>query len=270
MQWSRIRAIVRKDLTAVRRSRVLLVPLVLVPFIFFVAMPVTVGLIGRLLSVDLEDAQDVQRLLEALPGNEQERFRALEPGQQLAVFFFSYQFAPLLLIVPLATTMVIAADGIAGERERRTLEALLVTPIRDDELFVGKLLAAAIPAIFISWGGALVSALLASILTGVGPPLLPSLSWLIFAVLGGPAVTLLGLGVITLVSSRVRGMQEVSQVSGLVVIPIIGLLVAQSTGLVLLDWPLALLACAVVWVLAFALLSTGRRLFRREALLRLG
>jgi len=76
--------------------------------------------------------------------------------------------------------------------------------------------------------------------------------------------------VITLVSSRVRGMQEVSQVSGLVVIPIIGLLVAQSTGLVLLDWPLALLACAVVWILAFVLLSAGRRLFRREALLRLG
>jgi ABC-type Na+ efflux pump permease subunit len=269
MRWSRVRAIVRKDLTAIRRSRATLVPLIIVPVIFFVGMPVAVGAIGRLTPIDAGDEQDLATLLRTLPAKERERLTRLEPRKQLAVLFFSYQFASLLLIAPLATTMVIAADGIAGERERRTLEALLVTPVRDDELFVGKVLAAAIPAVAIGWGGALTSAVIASTLLGVGPPLLPSPSWLIFAFVGSPAVTVLGLGTIVLLSSRVRGMQEVSQLSGLVVIPLIGLLVVQSTGILLLDWRLALLTCGALWALGLLLLRFGQRTFHREALLRL-
>ncbi|MDW8060328.1 MAG: ABC transporter permease subunit [Thermomicrobium sp.] len=270
MHWRRVLAIVRKDLTAVRRSRVLVLPLVLVPFIFFVVLPVALGILSRTLPLDARDSEDLSQLVRVLPTRERERIQALEPSQQLAILLFGYQFAPLLLIVPLATTTVIAADGIAGERERRTLEALLVTPIREDELFLGKLLAAAIPAVGISWGGATLSAALATLLVGVGPPLLPSVPWLLIAFVGSPAVALLGLGVIVLISSRVRGMQEVSQLSGLVALPIIGLLVAQSSGLVLLDWRLTLVACAVLWALAGIVLRVGRRSFQREALLRFG
>jgi ABC-2 type transport system permease protein len=39
-------------------------------------------------------------------------------------------------------TLAVAADGISGERERGTLEALLVTPVPRRDLVVGKLLAA--------------------------------------------------------------------------------------------------------------------------------
>jgi ABC-2 type transport system permease protein len=270
VHWRRILAIVRKDLAAVRRSRTVLLPLVLVPLVFFVLMPVAIGLLARFLPIDESDAQDLERLLRALPAAERERFQALHPGQQLAVIFFSYQFAPLILIVPLATTMVIAADGIAGERERRTLEALLVTPVRDEELFLGKVLAAALPASLVDWIGATIAALLAIAVSGIGPPLLPSLSWLILAYLGGPGVAVFGLSIVVLISSRVRGMQEVSQLSGLVAIPLIGLIVAQGSGLFLLDWRLALAGSLVIWGIAALLLRVGRRSFQREALLRLG
>jgi ABC-2 type transport system permease protein len=40
------------------------------------------------------------------------------------------------------TALVVSADAISGERERGTLEALLVTPVRRRDLVVGKLLAA--------------------------------------------------------------------------------------------------------------------------------
>ena len=39
-----------------------------------------------------------------------------------------YLLAPLFLIVPLMVSAVLAADAFAGEKERRTLEALLHLP----------------------------------------------------------------------------------------------------------------------------------------------
>jgi uncharacterized membrane protein (GlpM family) len=83
-------------------------------------------------------------------------------------------------------------------------------------------------------------------------------------------VAVFGLSIVVLISSRVRGMQEVSQLSGLVAIPLIGLIVAQGSGLFLLDWRLALAGSLVIWGIAALLLRVGRRSFQREALLRLG
>ncbi len=268
MRTQRVLGIVRKDLRAVARSRVLMLPLVAVSILFFVILPLVVSLLGQILPPEEND--DLATFLRALPSRERARIEALPPAQQLTVLLFGYQFAPLVLIVPLATTTVIAADGLAGERERRTLESLLATPVREDELFLGKLLAPAIPALLISWLGTAISAAIVAGVAGVGPPVLPSPQWLVFAFLGSPAATLLGLGVVVLLSSRVRGMQEVSQLSGLVVLPIFALLVAQSSGVVLFDWRLAALLCTALWVLALVLLRLGRRLFERESLLRLG
>lgn len=268
MHWQRVRAIVRKDLTAVRRSRPVLVPLIVLPLIFFVAMPVAFALMGRFLG-EAPDSE-LEPLIRALPASDRAQLERLEPGQQIAVVLLSYQLAPFMLIVPLAVATAIAADSLAGERERRTLEALLATPIRDEELFFGKVLAAALPAIAIGWLGTFVEVLVSIAVTGVGPPLLPSVPLLILALLGVPGVAFLGLGTVVLISARVRGFQEVMQLSGLLAMPLIGVMVAQASGLFLIDWRLALLGCVVVWAAAFGILRAGRRLFQREALFRLG
>ncbi len=268
MHWQRVWAIVRKDLIAVRRSRPVLVPLVILPMIFFIALPVAFGIMGRFL-VETRDTE-IEPLLRRLPASERAQLERLEPGQQLAVMLISYQFAPLMLLVPLAVATAIAADSLAGERERQTLEALLVTPIRDEELFLGKVLTATLPAVTIGWFGTLIGVFVAMAVTSVGPPLLPSVPWLILALLGVPGVAFLGLGTVVLLSARVRGLQEVMQLSGLLAMPLIGILVAQASGLFLIDWRLALLGSVVIWVAAFGVLHAGRGLFHREKLLRLG
>ena len=48
------------------------------------------------------------------------------------------------------TSAVIAADSFAGEKERKTLEALLYTPTTDLELFTGKVLAPWLAAVAVS------------------------------------------------------------------------------------------------------------------------
>ena len=65
----------------------------------------------------------------------------------------------LLMIVgffPISISLVIALETFVGEKERRSLEPLLSTPMTNTELYIGKTLAAMIPPLIASFGGMLV------------------------------------------------------------------------------------------------------------------
>src|SRR5262245_47248813 len=62
----------------------------------------------------------------------------------------------LLMIVgffPISISLVIALETFVGEKERRSLEPLLSTPLTNTELYIGKTLAAMIPPLVSSMGG---------------------------------------------------------------------------------------------------------------------
>ncbi len=62
----------------------------------------------------------------------------------------------LLMIVgffPISISLVIALETFVGEKERRSLEPLLSTPLTNTELYIGKTLAAMIPPLVSSYGG---------------------------------------------------------------------------------------------------------------------
>lgn len=57
----------------------------------------------------------------------------------------------LLLIAPVVVPATIAAYSVVGEREQGTLEPVLTTPVRREELLVGKAFAALIPSVAIGY-----------------------------------------------------------------------------------------------------------------------
>jgi len=62
----------------------------------------------------------------------------------------------LLMIVgffPISISLVIALETFVGEKERRSLEPLLSTPLTNTELYIGKTLSAMIPPLMASFGG---------------------------------------------------------------------------------------------------------------------
>jgi ABC-type transport system involved in multi-copper enzyme maturation permease subunit/uncharacterized membrane protein SpoIIM required for sporulation len=62
----------------------------------------------------------------------------------------------MLMIVgffPISISLVIALETFVGEKERRSLEPLLSTPLTNTELYIGKMLAAMIPPLLASLGG---------------------------------------------------------------------------------------------------------------------
>src|SRR5215813_13794528 len=68
-------------------------------------------------------------------------------------FFLFQQFLMLFLLTPITGAMALAAHSIVGEKQARTLEPLLASPITTIELLVAKVLGALLPALAISAAG---------------------------------------------------------------------------------------------------------------------
>jgi ABC-2 type transport system permease protein len=264
--WRGIRAVVRRDLRVVRGSKPVLIPMLILPAILLVALPAALVLSARF-GAGAVDVDDIAGLLAALPDDLAARVGA-DPAAGLIEVAVVYLVSPLLLIVPLMTASVIAADAIAGERERRTLEALLLTPLTDRELFAAKLLGAWLPAVVVGVVGGIVYALVADLAAvGVVDGLLfPNVVWAGLVLWVGPAVGAIGLGLTVLVSARVKTVQEAFQIAGIVVLPIVVLVVSQAAGLLVLSAALLLTGGAVCWLIALAVLRVGSRAVARDRL----
>ena len=157
VSWAVMRAIIAKDVIAIRRSKAIVIPMLAVPALLMIVMPVVIGTASKSSS-----RSNIQQVLENIPGDFADPILALPADEQLIVLVLGYLLAPLFLIVPLMVSAVLAADAFAGEKERKTLESLLHLPISDAELFYAKLLTAFIPAMVVSWVGFLCFAIVSN------------------------------------------------------------------------------------------------------------
>jgi ABC-2 type transport system permease protein len=117
---ARALAVVRKELREYRRNRFILLTMA--------GMPVVV--LALLVAETF-----------ALPENVSEE--ALRRPVGTALLF--------LQLIPVMLPTTIAAYAVVGEREQRTLETVLTTPVTGRELLGGKAAAAVLPAVLISW-----------------------------------------------------------------------------------------------------------------------
>jgi ABC-type Na+ efflux pump permease subunit len=273
MNCRAIKAIIRRDLLAVVRSKGVLLPLILVPLILMIFLPAAFGALTPLL-IELPGANtpDLTLFLEQLPAAMLDQYEGYTQEQTMVVFSLVYMFAPLFLIIPLMVASVIAADSFAGEKERKTLEALIYTPTTDLELFTGKVLSAMIPAMFVSLVGFLLYALTANIAawSTMGRVFFPNAAWIILVLWVAPGAAVTGLGATVIVSSRVNSFQEANQIAGVIVLPIVALVVAQISGVMYLSVGLTALLGLVFWSLGAGLLYFGVRTFRRSEILARG
>ena len=203
-------AIARKDMRAVTRSPKLWLGLVLLPLLLGVLLPS--GLVLALRLADLggsEDAQELLRMAERIPMlQDAAQFPTI--NHKLVHLFVNYMLGPLFLLIPVINALMIAVNSFVGEKERRTLESLLLAPVETVELFAGKALASFLPA----YGVALASFVLCgAAVDGIaygmfGRLIFPSGAWLVLLLLVAPAFTLLAILFSVLVSARSKGFQE--------------------------------------------------------------
>jgi ABC-2 type transport system permease protein len=269
MNWRAVKAIIRKDVTVISRSKAVLLPLILVPAILQIVLPAALGVGASFLPQNSNDIEDLSQMMEAMPPSLQDQLAGLDQKQLFLTLILVYMFAPFFLIVPLMVASVVAADSFVGEKERKTLEALLHSAITDQELLTGKMLSAWLPAIAVS----LVSFILYGVVVNiVGWPVMgriffPTIMWFILVLWVAPAVSGMGLGVTVLISSRVKTFQEAYQLGGVVVLPVVALVLGQLAGILYLSAGFAFVLGLVIWLIDAALLWLGVKTFQRERLL---
>lgn len=262
VDWFVVRAVVARDLRAVRRSKAVVIPMMLVPFLLLVVLPLVVGMAARQASTPTTTIS----FLDSLPAALANPIADLPPNEQLLTLVLGYLLAPLFLIVPLMVSAVLAADAFAGEKERHTMETLLHLPIDDRDLFIAKFLTGFAPAVAVSWIGFTAFAIVANgVSWGIVDGLVvPNGLWLVVIFWVAPAVATLGLGIMVRVSARSQTTQEANQLGGAVILPLIFLAVGQATGLLLVDLGVALAIGAGVWIVGLLLVWRGAAKFTRN------
>jgi ABC-2 type transport system permease protein len=269
MNMRAIFAIVRKDLKVVGRNKGVMLPIIIAPLLLFVVMPWLTTMAPTLLETTGATSSDIHEAIARMPAGLQRELSGLSLEQSLIVYMLVYMMAPLFLVIPLMVASTIAADSFAGEKERKTMEALLYTPTTDRDLFFAKLLSGWLAALAVALVGFVVYACMANVAAWphMHSILIPNAMWLVLILWVVPAVPGLGLGVMVLVSARAQGFQDASQIGNLVVLPIMFLLFGQVSGLLSFSVSLAFLIGLVIWLLDGLLIWLGSRSFQRGRLL---
>ena len=259
----------KKDWLEIKRNWQVLLPIIIVPIIFAVIFPVVIGGIGNASVQDVSD-QDFQALIPNLPMDIQNMLATMTPNQSMVYIMVLYFFAPFFLIIPVMASSVLGSDSFAGERERKTIEALLATPISDSELLLGKILVSFIPAMLVTYVAYGLFMGIVDVMTFDmfgGMLLLPNANWLVMMFGVTPAIALCSIGLTVMISSKVKGFREAQQISVVLLLPILGLVFAQISGLVVLG---PLILAALIGILAavdIAIFYVAVKIFRREEIL---
>lgn len=237
MSLQRVGAVMRKEVREFRRNRFVISTMAVMPFVFLITPMITLF-----------------RVPASASGTEVER----------AVGVMSL----LLLIVPLVIPPVIAAYSVVGERVQGTLEPVLTTPVRRDELLLGKAAAAFLPSVGVAYAIYFIAAVsirfgAAHVVTAVVWHAPQMLAQILFTPLLAVWSIWVGIGL----SARSSDVRVAQQLATLASLPMLGLTSLVSFQLIRPTVPLAIglaLALLVVDIAAWRVVS---RMFDRERLI---
>ena len=190
-------------------------------------------------------------------------------GQECMQYFMVSQFMLLFMMVPLIVPITFASYSIVGEKSTRTLEPLLATPISTIELLLGKSIAAVLPAVVATWLSFLLYAV-GTLILAVSPAVTAKLFdglWLTAIFVVGPLLSIAGVSIAVMISSRVSDPRVAEQISAVFILPLIGLFVGQSTGLIFINEQIILWMALALFILDAALMFFAAQLFQRETIL---
>ena len=242
-----IALVLRKELLELRRSPVLLLSMASLPATVVI---VPVGLLAWLVHAAPEPAL---------------AFVTDLYGGRSVADVLARNWLPMFLVLPIFLPILLAAQSIGGERERRTLEPLLATPVSTLSIILGKSIAALVPALLITWIAAALFCLGMDLVAGQF--LLPDAAWLFGTLVLSPLLALFGNAMAVVVSSRVLDPRAAQNLAATTVLPLLGILVVQLAGRIALGPRFYFVLAAGVAAADVALVAAAVRLFDRERLL---
>jgi ABC-2 type transport system permease protein len=263
-----------KDMKAVFSSKKVWVPMIIVALIICIAVPSCIAFFGLQFDLIGTSTQEIEKPINAFikdfPNEEMRNTLAAFPTltYKFVYFFLTFMMIPFFLMVAIINSMVTSSNSFVGEKERNTLETLLFAPISIKDLFLGKVLASLIPTLGISFAAFIVSFIMVNLITYpyFEVILYFNSTWMILMFWVIPILVLFNIILNVLISAKVKTFQEAQQFGGLLVLPIVGIIISQASGMFFLS-PLTLFLIGVVLLIAnLALLKLVTKFNNRNAL----
>jgi ABC-type transport system involved in multi-copper enzyme maturation permease subunit len=259
------KALINKDLNEITSSKQVILPMTIVPIVLTVLIPLALLIGVSFIGSDSNMIRQFGPLIKKLPSE----YAAYNPAQLVVKIVINYMFPSYFLIIPIMCSGIIGASSFVGEKEHKTMETLLYTPISMEQLLRAKILGVFIPSYIIT----LISFIAFGIVVNIGGfihfggLIFPDLKWLIIILWISPAITLFSLIFTVMVSAKSKTFQEAQQVSGLLVLPIILLLVGQMTGVLMLSDVVMFIAGIVLFILDYIFIKRISTKFIPEKLI---
>lgn len=174
---------------------------------------------------------------------------------------------PFLLMVvgffPLSFSLVIALEVFVGEKERKSLEPLLASPLSDGQLYFGKALAAMIPPLAASYLGIAAYLVELKVFLNWQPPL----QLLTLAIFLTTAKALVMVSAAVVISSQTTSVRAANLLASFVIIPMTLLLQGESMIMFWANYAVLWWILAALLVVNVLLVRMGLQIFDREELL---
>jgi ABC-2 type transport system permease protein len=262
---NRIRALLWKEFIDVRLNPWIFLP-AMIAGIVSIIVPVSVAIVVPAVSGEsLAESGEFTAMMEAV--QQQPALRSLNPEAMVQALIFQ-QFLLFLILVPVIGSTTAAAHSVVGEKQARTLEPLLATPITALELLIAKELAAFLPVFVLTVFCYVIDVGVVAWLAqpGVVWVLLSARSLAIVFVMG-PLVVFAAVQLAVSVSSRVEDERTAQALGSLIILPVVVLFLAPLIGVQLLT-PLAVGAVILLLVIVnLVLLRVSIAVFDRESIL---
>ena len=251
---NKVGLVLEKELRELLPQRILLTSLAALPLL---VIALSAYLLARPLACSLH----------GLPASASDPRLAGMSAREIAQTVIAAQLRILLLIQPLLLPTVIAAYSVVGEKNNRTLEPLLASPVQTWQLLLAKGLAALLPTVVVTWisGAVFIGEVCALTSPAVFAATVTPV-WLFVLAVSVPVMVLTPIALTVMISSRVNDPRSASQASALLFVLIVLGFELFGASLVI-SLTAAVLATLGLAVLGAILLLGATGVFQREAIL---
>ncbi|WP_045516412.1 ABC transporter permease subunit [Neobacillus niacini] len=253
MNKNLILTIARKDMKATFSSKKVWVPMIIVALLLCIVVPAGIAYFGIHFDIVGNSAKDIEKpinaFIENFPNEDMRNTLIALPtlGYKFVYFFLTFMMIPFFLMLAIINSMVTSSNSFVGEKERNTLETLLFAPISIKDLFIGKVVASLIPTLSISFAAFIINLIIVNVITypHFEVILYFNSTWIILMFWVIPILVLFNIILNVLISAKVKSFQEAQQFGGILVLPIVGIVISQASGMFFLS-PLTLFLIGAV------------------------
>lgn len=234
--WTRVGAILRKELRDYRRNRFVIATMASTP-VLFIVLP----------------------MIQLITANAATGNKALNLRIGLSLLY--------MLVIPVTMPSVLSAYSVVGEREQGTLEPVLITPVRPEEFLIGKALAVFVPTLVIAY--AVFGVFLAAAALFAHPAIVSAIyagTHVLVQLLFTPLLAGWAIWVGIAVSARSTDVRAAQQLSVLASVPPLAIVALMSLNVITVSTALAIGLAAALLAVDLLAWRVVAAMFDRERL----